>query len=195
MTVPVTPEQQNLRAQIQQILGAVTPLWDNPNPGAHEEAMVSSCLIGVSLSNPAYAGVLALFNKIATVITTDPDRAKLLDLLMDQAPDSTEYELIKFMLGDGNTMPSWGEVAAKIVELAVAEVQPAPVAAPIPAPAPAPQPTPMSPAQLLAKLNPPPTAPTSRLSPSRPPPPISPPLGPRAASRRGSKGVRGSTPQ
>lgn len=195
MTTMPTPEQSDLQNQLGQVLQACQNLWDVPNPTAAQKAVVRLMLIALTLEDPAAADKLeAVFNTLA-VLEAGDDKATALSLfLREMLAGSSEYELCKYILGDGTTMPSWPNVAAELTEIAMrdAAVQaPSQPTQPQPAPRPTPQPAPQpSPAQVFANLQggAPATAPTPQPTPPQQTPPANPGGGQQPGTKRQFRG-------
>ncbi len=135
----------------------VQQLWGVTNPGSTENMVADLLVISLALKNPAHAARLDLIAKLVNASDID-GMAQPLKLLATTETDSPEFDLVKFILGDGTDMPAWEDIAAKVVTLAIADgqtVAPAPKPTPPPT-APTAQPAPDAdddPATLLARLS------------------------------------------
>lgn len=150
---PIT--QETIQGKLRTVMEGVQQLWGVTNPGTTENMVADLLLIALALKDPKHAARLDLIAKLVNASDND-ETAKLLKLLAETETDSTEFDLVKFILG-GTDMPSWEDIAAKVVTLAIADSQtvaPAPKpTAPPTAPTTPPAPDADDPATLLARLN------------------------------------------
>lgn len=150
---PITREV--IQGKLRTLMEGVQQLWGVTNPGATENMVADLLLISLALKNPAHAARLDLIAKLVNASDND-EMAQPLKLLATTETDSPEFDLVRFILG-GTDMPSWEDIAAKVVTLAIADGQ---TVAPAPKPTPPPTATPTQPAPdaddpatLLARLN------------------------------------------
>lgn len=122
--------QAGLQQLIQKIIKTLETIWDNPNPGPREKAMLDLVTMMLGLDNPQQT--LHVFHKLRAA--AKQGRSSTLVLLTDAA--QTEFDLVSYILGDGKTVPSWSDIAAKVVELARADTTTPPAARPKPGPRP-----------------------------------------------------------
>lgn len=150
MTTP-TADQAALQKEIGQVMQAVQGLWGATNPTAQQKGVVRLMLFALSLVDPAQEQRLNTIFNILAVLTGGGDKeTALTQFMQEMGTDSSEYELCAYVLGDGNRMPSWPEVAARFTQIVIDEGVPPVTAPPAPTPTPAPA---VDPATFLANLN------------------------------------------
>jgi hypothetical protein len=119
--------QEQARTEIQKIMALVQAVWDNPNPGPREKAMLEVTLSMLTLQNPIQT------RSVVAKLRSAAKQGRMRTLEQVAVAPKAEYDLVSFILGDGSNVPSWTDILSKILEAAIADATsaaPQPQAAP-----------------------------------------------------------------
>lgn len=175
--------QAEAQALIQKIMALVQAVWDNPNPGPREKALLDVTLGMLTLQNPIQT------RNLVSKLRSAAQQGRMRTLEQVAIVPKAEFDLVAFILGDGrNNVPSWTEILGKVLEAAIADTTsaaPQPQAAPQqPKPQQTPPTPPQSPADKFGVPTQASTTPPASPTASTPPPP--PPADPATPSPSGN---------
>jgi len=171
--------QTTIQHYLAEALENIGRLWEEA-PTQQIDTVAKLLKFVSTLADPKNAARLDILAKLVVETADNGQKKDVLAALLATSSDSTEFQFVQYVLGDGTTVPSWEQVAGKLVMLAVADGMSVASAAPPVRPTPVP-PSPVAPpprsanpaTTFLANRRPAPvpaTAAPAKVSPPPPPP-------------------------